>query len=285
MFEKIQGNKFSFIKDSEIKNSIDEAGKRIVIFVEGYDDKIIFEIFFYEYNNQVAFIDVDGCGKVEKYVENCVCNLKKEAFYFGIIDRDFRTNDEIEQKTADTKYNNKLFVFKERYTIENYLIEDNLLLHFLKSKNKKYNNYTLEKIKILIEETFQDLILLSVGNFILLQHKKEFFNKDASIIPQNFIASRVAEKIYGKNCDENNKKEIADKIEDYQRKITLEDCENNYHKFISGKYFFVYFGGKVGFTNFKNELDNLARILVFELKNISKEILHDIPDFIGLIKD
>ena len=282
-FEKIQGGDFSFIKDDKIKNAIDNAGKRIIVFVEGYDDKIIFEIFFYEYNNKVTFIDVNGCGKVEKYVEDCVRELKKEEVYFGIIDRDFRADNEIEQKTADSKYNNKLFIFKERYTIENYLIEDNILLNFLKRKNKKYEDCTLEQIKILIEKTFKLLIPISIGNFVLLKHGKEFFPKDAKIIPENCIALRVAKEIYEENCTEDNKKIIAEEIEKYQRNFDL-NYGNNYHKFISGKYFFVYFGSEVGFTNFKNELDNLAGILTSQFTTaIPKEISQDIPKFIGLI--
>ncbi len=97
-FEVKKGGKFDFIEKKEARDCINEAGSRKIIFVEGKDDVILYSILYKEKINRIAFIEAGNCIKVKDAILK-IKEDKEKLFsdrdrYFGIIDRDFRTDEE-----------------------------------------------------------------------------------------------------------------------------------------------------------------------------------------------
>jgi len=159
-FHIISDSKFDFIEVEELRNelrkSVMKAGRKNIVFVEGYDDKIIFDIVYKDHLDRLHFIDTSmeeakrvsdscktipgGCETVKNLLKKFVSHLPNQKCFYGVIDRDLKLDEEIESERNLACYNGRLFIFFERYTLENYFIETDILCDFLHDKsinNKK----------------------------------------------------------------------------------------------------------------------------------------------------
>jgi hypothetical protein len=96
-----------------------EAGNRKLVFVEGKSDIEVFEEWFKEDLSEVYFYAPGGSSNVETFLQETLNKSSKGEIY-GIIDRDFRTEQEVEAPLSDKSAH--LFILK-RYALENYLLE------------------------------------------------------------------------------------------------------------------------------------------------------------------
>jgi hypothetical protein len=151
----INDNKYNFVTIPALRNFIIKAGRRKIVFVEGVDDKFIFDILYKNYLSQFIFINaclegikdkndsaynLAGCEAVKWLLKEFIINLKHENRFYGVVDRDLRTDEEIELETMHPDYDDKLFTFFERYTLENYFIEVKILADFLKGQSINHKN-------------------------------------------------------------------------------------------------------------------------------------------------
>ncbi len=268
----INGGKLLSI-EQRVRDAIDEAGKKTIVFVEGYDDQVIFEIL---YEGNIAFIYTGGCIKVKEYVQH----FSDKKRFFGIIDRDFRTDEEVKAEMDSPTFNHKLYIFFERYTLENYLIEPQVLLEFLKDESINDKGLiplskNFSRIKQIIDEIFRKLLLISAGNWTLLFFGKEFLKKNTPA-DENIIIKKIL-----KQLNKSEPEECQRRYQDYKNLIPNEGQE--IQKYVSGKYFFYHFNKAIKEEtevniNIGNARGNLARIL--KLKGLSGDLI-ELGTFIG----
>ncbi len=278
LFIPIKGGKFSFIDNENIRNQIDEAGRKFIVFVEGYDDRVIYRILYEDKSDRIEFIDVSlygqstgGAKEVKEYVEKMVFHLKNEEYYFGITDRDFRTDEELEDEKNDPKYNNKLYIFSERYTLENYFIDPNLLLRFLEGKSISNKGLIdildINKIEQITTEICRKLVIISAANWTLKFFGEKFVRRSTPCeesVVKKILINKILDK-YGV--------EVEDCTEHYEYyKNYISNRISQLQKYIHGKYFLFQFNEAIKRETQKssdrkinididNAKDNLARIL------------------------
>jgi hypothetical protein len=142
-FKVSSDEKYHFISPS-LTHAIIKAGRKKIVFVEGYDDNIIFNLLYEEHSGDIKFIDTEklpdtegflkgqgACDRVKLLVGAFVTHLKTDKRFYGVIDRDLKTDDEREQEMGNSRYDGRLFIFFERYTLENYFIHPHVLANFL----------------------------------------------------------------------------------------------------------------------------------------------------------
>ncbi|QTA82210.1 DUF4435 [Desulfonema limicola] len=295
-FTSISGGKFSFIDNQDIRHAIDMAGRKKIVFLEGYDDQVIFEILFSEKLNQVAFIDTSivgrssgGCEKVKKYLENIYIYLSENRF-FGIIDRDFKTDNEVNTEVNDPKYNNKLYIFRERYTLENYFIEGHILLGYIKGKSMKNKRlYTILTINIIniINNIMENLITISAGNRTLLDYRKAFLDRNTPC-DEKIVIKKILSNLDIKKFQVERRTAVIRWYKYYRNNI--QNDRSHIHKYISGKYFFYHFNNTIKeLTNqttgkqINIDIDNAKDNLAHRLKDggLPTEF-HNVISFLGL---
>ncbi|MEA5467565.1 hypothetical protein [Spirulina sp. 06S082] len=292
-FKKITGGLYSFIENESVRNAIDNAGRKKIVFVEGYDDHVIFKILFQEQSDRIAFVtDIDleplgGCKQVQEYLRQIVKNLTpiQRQKFFGIIDRDFRTDEEVEQEVNNSIYDGRLYIFKNRYTVENYFIDSEIIYNYLyeKSVNKKIlkpimRSLTLDDIERIIDTFFEEYITIAAGNWTLLKKRTDFL-KDNQITSEQFVVKKVVKKIIKRSPEisEERIKETYYKCKEYIQNEIANDT-NNRPKYIKGKYFFFYLNQKlkakakelkssIKFNEIECSKGHLARILKDRLPN------------------
>jgi len=104
---------------SELSLMLFEAGNRQLVFLEGKDDIEVFEEWFKEDLSDIYFYAPGGSCKVENFLQKTLEKSHKGQVY-GIIDRDFRTEQEVNASLNDKSAH--LFILR-RYALENYLLE------------------------------------------------------------------------------------------------------------------------------------------------------------------
>lgn len=244
-FRVSSGGKFSFISESTVRDKLDQAGRRTVVLVEGRDDEVIYEIFYHEKLAEVKFIEVGGCDKVKKYLGAMVEKLPNEKGYFGIVDRDFRTDSERTQDMNDPNYDQRLYIFL-RYTLENYFVETPFMVQFLKEESINHQSLQIldvAAVERLILDTLANLIPLMAGNWTLRDFHEDFLRNDKNSIPcdETWVRERL-EEVFSTPIPA----AVESKYE--QHKATMLQSRgdiNELQKYISGKNFLHHFGRNV----------------------------------------
>ena len=157
-FHKIVNDeRYHFIHDTKrqvFRTAIEKAGRKNIVFVEGYDDKVIYGILYEEYlKEKLCFIDISfeaekvvdaefqstgGCEKVKQHLRDFVQYLPAEKRFYGVIDRDLKTDEIVKAERKKADYDGRLFIFFERYTLENYFLEPDILFKFLEGQSIKH---------------------------------------------------------------------------------------------------------------------------------------------------
>jgi hypothetical protein len=171
-FHKIvNDDRYHFIHDNlrqVFRKAIEKAGRKNIVFVEGYDDKVIYGILYEEYlKAKLCFIDISfeaekvvdsefkstgGCEKVKQHLRDFVQYLPTEKRFYGVIDRDLKTDEIVKAERKKPDYDGRLFIFFERYTLENYFVEPDILFKFLEGQSIKH-----KKLIALLEKGTENL--------------------------------------------------------------------------------------------------------------------------------
>lgn len=105
------------------------AAGRVVVLVEGEDDREVLREWFKEDLAEIEFYSCGGIVNLAKLL-NEILTLGKLKKVFGITDRDFRSDDEVAASYAETSHQ---FIL-QRYAMENYLLETKTLWEVLKER-------------------------------------------------------------------------------------------------------------------------------------------------------
>jgi hypothetical protein len=148
----------------ETARELYETGNRIVILVEGKDDVAVFKKLFLERLPDIAFRAVGG----DKSLEGELGLLKIEkpvGKAFGIRDRDFRSDEEVQLSLNNT--GSILFTLR-RYCIENYLLEPAAVLQvFDDVLNEDQPWASLEETEQFLLQLCSDLSVMMAANWVL----------------------------------------------------------------------------------------------------------------------
>ncbi len=269
-FKLSSDEKYSFLPAS-LRNDIMNAGTRKSIFVEGYDDQAIFNILYGE--EYFKFIRTGDCEEVKRSVEQCVIHLKDDKRFYGVIDRDLRMDEDVEKERNNLCYEGRLFIFFERYTLENYFIEPAVLAEFLCGKSAQYTDlrklisdiYDRESliayVTSILNQIFQCLEKIGAANLTI-----RYFDKSKGFLESTISCDEVKDRI--KHRLKNSS--ISERTIEMKFDFFLQFIKNSnsVQKFASAKaYFFILFSKKIeeitGVNNIKlnNHKSELARIL------------------------
>jgi hypothetical protein len=102
----------------ELTRLLFDAGTRIIVLVEGDDDRYVLREWFSESLSEIEFYDCGGISNLNKWLEGLLSlgTLKRA---YAITDRDFRAEAEVDDSYVDGSH---LFILR-RYALENYLLE------------------------------------------------------------------------------------------------------------------------------------------------------------------
>ncbi|CAG1021916.1 hypothetical protein MTYM_01345 [Methylococcales bacterium] len=304
-FQIINDRKFDFISEVSLRNEVIKAGRKKVIFVEGYDDKIIFGILFSDYLDRLYFIDVSleeakridnenlsaegGCERVKRLLSDFVSNIPQERRFYGIIDRDLKKDYEIETEKNNRNYDKKLFIFTERYTLENYFISLDVLLEFIKGQSylqKKLIPLSSNKSDFqskILNPIYLCFVKIGAANLTIqyFNSLKAVGEKRISYIRKNIECESIEDEIFSV-LHEFNITAVQNQFDTCKNFIS--ESEENIQKFVSAKTYFdfnfdkklkEYCGTPLSINRYKSEL---ARILKEKgLPNDFKELL----EFLG----
>lgn len=282
-YQTINDSKYNFINEVALRNTIVKAGRRHVVFVEGYDDKVIFNILYEdeEMLEKVSFIDISlekerrkydhkvkhkgGCEGVKFILKHCVAKLPDEKRFYGVIDRDLNFDDEIELERNKTCYDGRLFIFFQRYTLENYFIDINVLEKFIEGQTINNRNLLeLEGIEDIYNSVMSCMADIAAANLTIKEFNLQSTEK-ASFLATSVDCSKVNEQLC-QRLPSYEKGNVINKFNNY--KIFVSESNENIHKFTSAKTYFSHqfakliserCGGKK--INLQENKDSLARIL------------------------
>ncbi len=96
-----------------------DLGPRKLVLVEGADDVEVFQIWYRDRRSQIEFYAAEGYSSVEVFLTE-ILNYSSTRQAYGFIDRDFRSEAEVEAQLANPE--TRLFILR-RYALENYLLD------------------------------------------------------------------------------------------------------------------------------------------------------------------
>lgn len=102
----------------ELTRLLFDAGARIIVLVEGDDDRDVLREWFSKSLSEVEFFACGGISNLNKLLEELL-NLGALKRAYAITDRDFRTEAEVDGSYAEGSHR---FILR-RYALENYLLE------------------------------------------------------------------------------------------------------------------------------------------------------------------
>ncbi len=301
-YQQISDSKYDFLPEendfrASMKFSIAKAGRKKVIFVEGYDDEVVFEIIYEDYLTKLSFIDVSlenakrtsypnviaggGCERVKFLLTEFIKNIKEKRFY-GIIDRDLKTDQEIQIEITKACYDGRLFIFRERYTLENYFINLDVLKAFIHGQSavhKKLIPLVNDEAKLenIIDSILSCLVDIAAANLTI-----RYFDKSVPFVEETITGDtdEIKERVYKKleKCEDCVKDSMDRKFKSFTDFIL--QSEDNVQKFTSAKTYFAFqfnkclhegYGINLQINKHKSEL---ARILKDYLPDEFKQILN-----------
>lgn len=102
----------------ELTRLLFDAGTRIIVLVEGDDDRYVLREWFKEVLSEIEFYDCGGINNLNKWLEELLIHGTLKRAY-AITDGDFRDETEVSDSYAEGSH----LVILRRYALENYLLE------------------------------------------------------------------------------------------------------------------------------------------------------------------
>ncbi len=216
----------------ELTNILFELGNRKLVFLEGKDDVEIFEEWFSENLGNICFHDAGGCKNVKNYLDE-ILELSSKKEIYGIIDRDFHTDEEVDNALSDNL--NHLFILRLS-EIENYLLEPVALWEELRIYPTKpsFNITNSDSMETGLLELCNKLKTVVAANLLLheVDTEAQHFNSGYDIKNNN------RENIIQQTAKKLNWEFIETEQKIYEQESLIEsklDSIDNAYKIIDGK--------------------------------------------------
>jgi len=171
-----------------------ELGTRKLVLLEGDGDVEVLERWFREDLNAMFFYAAKGKKNVEKYLDDMLAQSNRREVY-GIIDRDFRTNEEVSIQNSDM--NTHLFVLC-RYAIENYLLEPRAVWEELEVFHGRAFTETIETVSSSLLDICRKLKTRMAANWVINESytrddiRAPYFSKGHEISDRDDIIEKVS---------------------------------------------------------------------------------------------
>lgn len=219
----------------ELTDILFQLGTRRLVLLEGDDDVEVLERWFREDLNAIFFYAAEGNKKVESHL-NSILNDSSRKEVYGIVDRDFRTDEEVSTQNDDM--NTHLFVLC-RYAIENYLLEPRAVWEELEVFHGRAFTETIETVSSSLLDICRNLKTMMAANWVINEAyarddiKAPYFSKGHEIINRDDIIDRVSDRLQYEIAATEQK--IREKEEIIESEL---DTLDKAHKFINGKHLF-----------------------------------------------
>ena len=204
-------------------------GPRTLVLLEGDSDLQAFEEWYRERLGELMFhVPGGGSGGVQNRLTELL-GLSTHKRVYGIIDRDFRSESEVQMHLTDP--NGRLFVLS-RYAIENYLLEPSVLHEELRVfYGSAIGVPTLAAVESELLQLFQRLHTIMAANWVLLDAAQTYFPKGYDLKDRPTMIRLTAGKI---GCDEGEaEKRIAAKEAIIAPSLKILETA---HAYINGKF-------------------------------------------------
>ena|SRR2546426_3039596 len=123
-----------------------DAGTRIIVLVEGDDDRHVLREWFSESLSEIEFYACGGISNLNKSLGELLNRgVMKRAY--GITDRDFRSDAEVVDSYVEGSH---LFILR-RYALENYLLEPKPLWEVLTLRDPDIKTSLPDDIVIIVQ--------------------------------------------------------------------------------------------------------------------------------------
>jgi hypothetical protein len=260
----------------ELTRLLFDAGARIIVLVEGDDDRYVLREWFKEFLSEVEFYDCGGISNLNKWLEELLDRGTLKRAY-GITDRDFQSDAEVDGSYLEGSH---LFIMR-RYALENYLLEPKPVWEVLTLRHPaiKVDLPDEQAMEIRLLEICRALKHIVAANWLYFNENKaqyqssgqtaklEYF-KDGHDRDRHIVIEQAAKQL---KCDEDGcEKRIAEREEIIERYLT--DLRLA-HQVIDGKRILHW----VNNDHFITGRDYLFRLLAKEIR------LHSLPDDIVII--
>ncbi|GGN94968.1 AAA family ATPase [Saccharibacillus kuerlensis] len=217
-----------------------------VLFVEGQTDVVLLEKVVGQYNIKVK--ELDNCNEIIKVFKSVkqIKDLLKDPIFVFMIDRDTRSNEEIEKlRNEDEEYFEKHFIILDKHELENYYLEPSVLEEALKTfehpTDLVYQAPSLQNIEEIIFE---------VANLKLDDTKRKYlnYNLNNTIGKMNSLIKRrdlkvdtiqnheqhIEEILSGENF-EKIKRELIEHFEAMEQSFSESNWRSNWRELMDGK--------------------------------------------------
>ncbi|EDN68958.1 hypothetical protein BGP_2707 [Beggiatoa sp. PS] len=213
----------------ELTHILFEAGNRKLVFLEGKDDLEVFEEWFKEDLSDIYFHAPGGSSHVETFLQETLEKSSKGEVY-GIIDRDFRTEQEVNVSLSESAH---LFILR-RYALENYLLEPFAVWEELRIyPSKSFNVPDSSAMEKNLLELCEQLKTLIAANWVIYDSSTEakYFKEGYIMGDRANIIQQTSKRLNGEFATTEQK--IVEKEIIIQSKL---DSIDNAYQMIDGKH-------------------------------------------------
>ena len=244
----------------DLETLLVELGPRRLVLLEGDTDFAAFNEWFLEREAEIMFhVPSGGWRGVVTFLQQALAESTTKRV-FGVIDRDFRDEAEVENSLNDPT--SHLFILR-RYAIENYLLEPEAIQEELRVfYGAKFVVPNVNEIRAELLQMCQQLCTAMAAQWTLLESGGEFLPDGFNVIRQELIVQQVAARL-GIDAADAEQRITAKEILISPNLTTLEAA----HACIDGKFLMHKFYDKYihavgsGFVK-----DHLFRLLVRTIK-------------------
>lgn len=231
------------------------------VFLEGETDVEVFQKWYAEYDDRLLFYFAGGVGQVKEKVEAALAISPKFPVY-GITDRDFRENSEVETILNDPSA--KLFMLT-RYALENYLLDPEWVFKELETAcGQRFAINDATEMESAMLEICQSLKTVMAANWVFSEAARH-----EGLSPRHFsdgheLASREEVLRQAVNrLGEIDEAEVRRRIEEKEHRLdSLLTDLNSAHRFTNGKHLLFQI-----WRRFKNDLANKDALLRYLARN------------------
>ncbi len=263
----------------ELTRLLFDAGSRMIVLVEGEDDRYVLREWFSEMLPEMEFYECGGISNLNKWLNELltVGTLKRA---YGITDRDFREQAEVDGSYAKDSH---LFILR-RYALENYLLEPLPLWQLMKLWDQRIVSILPDEqaLAVWLLEHCRQLKSLMAANWLFYEKnlasqrstgataRLEYFSTGYDADRQGVI-DRTAGLLQCSEADADA--QIAVKEQEIERHLTsLESI----HRVIDGKRLLHLMNKEY----FKTDRNRLLRFLTNQAKS------HELPaDITGIVRE
>jgi hypothetical protein len=262
----------------ELTRLLFDAGTRIIVLVEGNDDRYVLREWFKEFLSEVEFYDCGGISSLNKLLEELLSHGTLKRAY-AITDRDFRDETEVNDSYAEGSH---LFILR-RYALENYLLEPKPLWEVLTRRHPTINADLPDEqaMETRLLEICWALKHIVAANWLYFNENKAQYQNSGQTAKleyfnighhhdRHIVVKQAARQL---KCDEHDcEKRLAEREEIVDRYLAV---LNSAHQVVDGKRILHW----IDHHHFKTGRDYLFRLLTKEVR------LHSLPDDIKIVRD